>query len=143
MQVARSLFWTGAAQWQPDGRHDRRRRCADQRYTSNYLTSIADGGGNTLVNFVYDGTTAGKIARVDTPRGVVGYEFDSVADRTAPGQDGPLLPQAEHDELQHRQRLRHGLSVRRQDRLGLDRPVLPRRAVPDGLDRRARTSSRR
>jgi RHS repeat-associated protein len=44
-------------------------------YTSNYLTSIQDGGGKTLVNFVYDGTTAGKTVRVDTPRGVVGYEF--------------------------------------------------------------------
>ena len=44
-------------------------------YTSNYLTSIQDGGSKTLVNFVYDGATAGKIVRVDTPRGVVGYEF--------------------------------------------------------------------
>lgn len=44
-------------------------------YTSNYLTSIQDGGSKTLVNFAYDGATAGKIVRVDTPRGVVGYEY--------------------------------------------------------------------
>ena len=43
-------------------------------YTANYLTSILDGNSKTLVNFVYDGTTAGKVVRVDTPRGVVGYE---------------------------------------------------------------------
>ena len=46
-------------------------------YTSSYLTSIQDGGGKALVNFVYDGATAGKIVRVDTPRGLVGYEFAS------------------------------------------------------------------
>ena len=46
-------------------------------YTSNFLTSIQDGNSNTVVSFVYDGTTAGKIVRVDTPRGVVGWEFAS------------------------------------------------------------------
>lgn len=46
-------------------------------YTSSYLTSIQDGAGNTLVNFVYDSATAGKVVRVDTPRGLVGYEFAS------------------------------------------------------------------
>lgn len=44
-------------------------------YSSNYLTSIQDGSGKSLVDFVYDGATAGKIVRVDTPRGVVGYQF--------------------------------------------------------------------
>jgi len=44
-------------------------------YAAGYLTSIQDGSGKTLVSFVYDGATAGKIVRVDTPRGVVGYEF--------------------------------------------------------------------
>jgi RHS repeat-associated protein len=44
-------------------------------YTTNYLTAIQDGGGNTLVAFAYDGAVAGKVVRVDTPRGVVGYEF--------------------------------------------------------------------
>ncbi|MEO8698736.1 MAG: hypothetical protein ABI867_01800 [Kofleriaceae bacterium] len=46
-------------------------------YTSNYVTSIADGNSNTLVNFVYDGTVAGKVVRIDTPTGVLGWEFNS------------------------------------------------------------------
>jgi RHS repeat-associated protein len=46
-------------------------------YASGYLTAIEDNEGNSLVSFVYDGATAGKIVRVDTPRGVVGYEFGS------------------------------------------------------------------
>ena len=46
-------------------------------YTSNFLTSIQDANGNTLVNFAYDSATAGKVVRVDTPRGVVGWEFAS------------------------------------------------------------------
>ncbi len=44
-------------------------------YTSSYLTSIQDGGSKSLVNFSYDAATPGKIVRVDTPRGVVGYEY--------------------------------------------------------------------
>jgi RHS repeat-associated protein len=46
-------------------------------YSSSYLTSIVDGNSNTLVSFAYDSVTAGKVVRVDTPRGVVGWEFAS------------------------------------------------------------------
>src|SRR5690606_3327484 len=40
-----------------------------------YVTAIQDGGGNTLVSFAYDVATPGKVVRVDTPRGMVGYEY--------------------------------------------------------------------
>jgi RHS repeat-associated protein len=46
-------------------------------YTSNYLTQIQDGAGNVLINFIYDSTTAGKVVRIDTPRGTVGWEYGS------------------------------------------------------------------
>ncbi|MBA2538143.1 MAG: RHS repeat protein, partial [Deltaproteobacteria bacterium] len=50
--------------------------------TNNYdlngnLTSVVDGESKTLVSFAYDAATTGKVVRVDTPRGVVGYEFNS------------------------------------------------------------------
>jgi hypothetical protein len=47
-------------------------------YSSNYLTQIADGAGEVMVKFAYDSTTAGKVVRIDTPRGMVGFEFASV-----------------------------------------------------------------
>jgi hypothetical protein len=46
-------------------------------YTSSYLTQIADGAGNVMIKFSYDSATAGKAVRVDTPRGMVGFEFAS------------------------------------------------------------------
>ena len=46
-------------------------------YTSNYLTAINDGAGNAIATFSYDSATAGKVVRVDTPRGMVGFEYNS------------------------------------------------------------------
>jgi YD repeat-containing protein len=46
-------------------------------YVSGYLTQIQDGGGKTIVAFSYDSTTAGKAVRVDTTRGMVGFEYSS------------------------------------------------------------------
>ncbi|MBA3398227.1 MAG: hypothetical protein H0T89_36715 [Deltaproteobacteria bacterium] len=46
-------------------------------YTSSYLTQINDGAGNEIVSFAYDAATAGKTVRADTPRGMVGWEYNS------------------------------------------------------------------
>jgi RHS repeat-associated protein len=46
-------------------------------YTSNYLTKIQDGAANSIVSFAYDAATAGKVVRVDTVRGMVGFEINS------------------------------------------------------------------
>jgi RHS repeat-associated protein len=46
-------------------------------YTSSYLTQIQDGAANQIVAFAYDSATAGKVARVDTTRGLVGFEMSS------------------------------------------------------------------
>ena len=46
-------------------------------YSSNYLTAIDDGAGNNIATFSYDSSTAGKVVRVDTPRGMVGFEYNS------------------------------------------------------------------
>ncbi|MBA3394135.1 MAG: hypothetical protein H0T89_15920, partial [Deltaproteobacteria bacterium] len=46
-------------------------------YTNGYLTQINDGGGNAIVSFAYDTATAGKTVRADTPRGMVGWEYNS------------------------------------------------------------------
>lgn len=46
-------------------------------YTSSYLTSITDATGNLIAGFTYDSTTAGKVVRVDTPKGMVGLEYNT------------------------------------------------------------------
>src|SRR5207249_4946500 len=49
-------------------------------YTSGYLTEIDDGTPTTpivIAKFAYSGTTNGQLDRVDTPRGVVGFEYNS------------------------------------------------------------------
>ena len=46
-------------------------------YTSNYLTQIQDGAGNNIVKFGYDSATAGKANLVDTPAGVIGFDYNS------------------------------------------------------------------
>ena len=46
-------------------------------YTSNYLTQIQDASGNSIVAFNFDSTTAGQLQRVDTTRGMVGFEYNS------------------------------------------------------------------
>jgi RHS repeat-associated protein len=44
-------------------------------YTNNYLTQIQDGAGTPIVSFAYDSSTPGKAVRVDTTRGMVGFEY--------------------------------------------------------------------
>jgi hypothetical protein len=44
-------------------------------YTSGALTKIIDGNNNRIVAFAYDSATAGKVVRVDTSRGTVGFEY--------------------------------------------------------------------
>ena len=46
-------------------------------YTNGNLTQILDGSNNNIVAFTYDAVTAGKVVRVDTPRGTVGFEYAS------------------------------------------------------------------
>jgi RHS repeat-associated protein len=46
-------------------------------YVANYLTQVQDNYGNNLITFSYDSATPGKVVRIDTPRGVLGYEFAS------------------------------------------------------------------
>ena len=45
-------------------------------YTSNYLTQIKDAANNNIASFEYT-ATAGQVARIDTPRGVIGFEYAS------------------------------------------------------------------
>lgn len=45
-------------------------------YTNGYLTQIQDGAANSIIAFAYN-ATPGKIARIDTRSGVLGYDYNS------------------------------------------------------------------
>lgn len=45
-------------------------------YSSNYLTQIKDAANNNIVTFVYT-ATAGQVARIETPRGMLGFDYIS------------------------------------------------------------------
>jgi hypothetical protein len=100
-------------------------------YTNGYLDQINDGGGLPLAKFKYDAELAGKVVRVETARGIVGWEYSS---SRAACSGKTALPPREHHELQRRCGLRLGVPVRRQDRRRCDRHVLPGRAVPDAVE---------
>jgi RHS repeat-associated protein len=47
-------------------------------YNNGLLEQVQAGlNGDTLVAFAYDATTPGRVVRVDTPRGMVGFEYAS------------------------------------------------------------------
>ena len=46
-------------------------------YTSSYLTQIQDGGGKSIVSFVYSSSSAGTVVRSDTLSGMIGVELAS------------------------------------------------------------------
>lgn len=47
-------------------------------YAGGLLQQVQAGaGGDTLAAFSYDASTAGRVARVETPRGMVGFEYAS------------------------------------------------------------------
>jgi RHS repeat-associated protein len=45
--------------------------------TSGDLTQINDGGGKTMMTFAFSSATPGQVNLIDTPRGVVGFEYAS------------------------------------------------------------------
>jgi hypothetical protein len=44
---------------------------------SGYLTQIQDGGGKQIVAFAYSSTVAGRVHRVDSQRGMLGFDYNS------------------------------------------------------------------
>lgn len=44
---------------------------------NNRLTQINDGGGKTIMKLAYDQSVAGRVVRVETGRGVLGWEYAS------------------------------------------------------------------
>lgn len=60
-------------------------------YAGGYLTSVTDAAGLPIASFAYSSTINGRVDRVDTPRGSLGFDYDSPRTGCAAGGQTLLL----------------------------------------------------